>query len=153
MSIAERMWRWVAAWPERTAEVGLDAVRKGRMAMAVRPLGSAEEARRFVDGSVDVRWPFAVVARVDGKETAGRLAALDALERLAAWMERGPLPSLGEGLKAVRLLRVGQPALAAAYADGMDDYQAAFVMEIHASGRVGLLAEDAAGGMVEEEKG
>lgn len=127
MSMTETMWRHVAAWPGWPSGAGLNAFGEGARPALVRPLPGGGQAGQYVHGGALVHWPFAVTLRCGGTQTRERLDACALLEALGLWLGR-ELPELGAGRAALWLRPTGLPALAAAYPDGGEDYEAVFAL-------------------------
>lgn len=126
MTVAEAMWRFVNAWPEKPGEIGLSGLQKGGGRMMVQPLSGGVVSRRYVDGQFVAQWPFAVCVRVHADGDRERWTAAQWVDALFAWMEAAGPPALGDGRAALWLQRQSQTGLAARHADGTEEYQATF---------------------------
>ena len=136
--IAEAMWRFAGAWPGWPGGgLGLEALGKAPVAAMLQQLSGTVVERRFVDGGFVGRWPFAIVVRVNGEETAGRLGALEMIQGIRRWMESEALPGIGQGRLALCVEMTGLPSMAAAYPDGTEAYQAVFALKYKEDGRYG----------------
>lgn len=132
-TMAEAVWRLVNGWPGAPGVFGLDGMEKGPGRMVQQLSGTMVE-RSFVDGGFIGNWPFAVVVRVDGTDTRARLEAVGMLGALARWLAGVEMVELGEGREWMGATMTGLPAQVAAYADGMEDYQAGFLVRYRGKG-------------------
>lgn len=122
---AYSVWRYVGSWPERPGAVSLFQVGKEPPQLSVRLSGGTAVRRRFIDGGVIAQRPFVVLARVDGRDTAGRLSAISMLDRLHEWMRDGVGLEM-DGAEVLGVEMASEPVQVGAHEDGSCDFEALF---------------------------
>lgn len=83
---------------------------------------------RYRSGGYVAQYPFAVVVRTGGSDTASRLNAMEVLGALWADIESGSKPEAPEGFDFVGLVIRTTPARVAVGDSGYEDYQATFAL-------------------------
>lgn len=112
------------ALPE--GELLYGALRAEAPCLALIPLAEGRTRTGYITGGAREERLYKLVLRLrPGPAEGCRLAADEALERVAAWAQ-GQKPSLGEGLRALELARISGPALDRAAENGREDRQITF---------------------------
>ncbi|MBQ2973328.1 MAG: hypothetical protein IJE19_03140 [Clostridia bacterium] len=134
--IAKVMRDHLNSWPQKPVLFLLEDLGKNTPSLMIQQLAAAEKKKTYVNGSYIGIWNFAVYFRIDGKDTATRLDATACLEELAVWLskqnDKGSyvnLPEIDDNRKAIKIELMSNPAIAARYDDGTEDYQALFSLE------------------------
>ena len=135
ITIARSMLGYVNAWPDKPAPFTLEGLRKESPAAMLLQLPSSGVLKRYVDGSYIGVWSFAVYIRLNKADTSDKLEALDLYEDLLRYFKSG-LPTLEDHAEAILIEMLSTPALAAAYDDGTEDYQATYRLRYKAQGMV-----------------
>ena len=134
--IAKVMRDFINTWPEKPCDIILESIEKKGPSMMLQQLASAEKMKQYIDGSYIGSWNFAVYIRVNGKQTASRIDAVMALDKLGAWMTElnsdgsfKRLPAIDTSRTATSIEISNTPSIAARYDDGTEDYQAVYKLE------------------------
>ena len=125
------MLDYVNAWPSKPAPFALEGLLKEAPGAMLLQLASSGVLKRYIDGSYIGVWSFAVYIRLNKADTGDKLEALDLYEDLLKYFKRG-LPELCSGAEAITIELLTTPALAAAYDDGSEDYQATYRLQYKA---------------------
>ncbi len=125
IAIARSMLDYINAWPSKPASFSLEGILKDAPGAMLLQLASSGVLKRYIDGSYIGVWSFAVYIRLNKADTSEKLEALDLYEDLLKYFRRG-LPELCSGAEAIKIELLSTPALAAAYDNGTEDYQATY---------------------------
>lgn len=126
--ISRAMLAWANAFPDRPAPVRFEYLPAGGTAapetgMALSTVQGTAITRRYLLGGYQAEYQFQIVYRVKpGGSNDRRLSAGELLSRFGDWAEKNR-PSLGPGIRALRVEPVTYPSKFAAYEDGYEDYQ------------------------------
>lgn len=130
-TIARSMLDYLNAWPNKPASFTLDGQNKEAPSATILQLASSGILRQYIDGSYIGNYSFAVYIRMKQADTGNKLDVLDLYEDLRKYFASA-LPRLRDGAVAIKLETLSTPALAAAYDDGTEDYQATYRLEYKA---------------------
>ena len=78
--------------------------------------------------SYEARYDFAVLLRIDGRDSAQRLAAAGLLDTISRYLQTS-FPDIGEGRSVSGLEASSAPCTAAVYEDQTEDWQTTFTMQ------------------------
>ena len=132
-SIAKRLHVWLNTWEDKPANIAFDDFGKAPPGMTFQPMSGTLKERKYVDGSYIGVYPFAVVLRISGDDTAERIDAHAALSALGTWAAETAPPELGDGRTATEF-DPSTPAKTAVYEDGTEDYQIIITMKYRQKG-------------------
>lgn len=131
--IEQSLLAFLNTWPGKPMEIKLDELEKRDSSMMFQPLSGAKTSKRYINGSYNGEFPFAVYFRAVASDTKTKLDARRLLNSLDEWMseknekkEYIHLPVLSGGNTAIKIEMTSTPSIAACYDNGTDDYQAIF---------------------------
>jgi hypothetical protein len=122
------------AWPDKIATVKPESLDKSAPAMMMQSLAGNPVERKYVNGSFIGRYPFAVYARVDGRDTQLKLQGFQALEKLCDHLKSATLPAKGANRQAIKVENTSTPTTAAEHDNGMVDLMAVFSLQYKQGG-------------------
>lgn len=102
-------------------------------AVMLQQLAGATKVRQNIVGGYTAQFPFALYVRVQGVDTASRIAATGVLNNIGRELERrslaGELPPLAAGREVTKIELQSFPSMISANEDGSEDYQAVYMLE------------------------
>lgn len=135
VTIEQSLLVFLNTWPDKPFEIKLDELEKRDSSMMFQPLSGVKKIRKYVNGSYNGEFTFAVYVRAITSDTKTKLNARRILTSLDEWMseknekkEYINLPALSSGNTAIKIEMTSTPSIAASYDNGTDDYQAIFTL-------------------------
>lgn len=120
---------WVNTFPDKPVKViQYEFLTAGdtsgdEVGMALSTIQGAYITKRYILGGYQGEYQFKLIYRIKpGRSNDKRLEADEMLNRFGDWA-RTQVPTLGEGIRALRVEPTTQSAKFAAYEDGYEDYQ------------------------------
>lgn len=125
--ISRHMLAWANTFPEKPVDIinyeFLNAGTGGGTGVALSTIQGTHITRRYILGGYQGEYQFKLICRIrPGNSNDMRLSADELLNRFGDWA-REELPSLGDGIRAVKVEPTTQSSKIAAYEDGCEDYQ------------------------------
>lgn len=96
--------------------------------VALQMLPGSGKTAEYMDGSYEARYDFAVLLRIDGRDSAQRLAAAGLLDTISRYLQTS-FPDIGESRSVSGLEASSAPCTAAVYEDQTEDWQTTFTMQ------------------------
>lgn len=133
--IEQSLLTFLNTWPDKPFEIKLDELEKRSSSMMFQPLSGAKKSKKYINGSYNGEFTFAVYVRAATSDTKTKLDARRILTLLDEWMseknekkEYVNLPDLSGDNTAIKIEMTSTPSIAARYENGTDDYQAIFTL-------------------------
>lgn len=125
--LSRSMLTWANTFPDKpVAAIQYETpapAQSEEMGMALSPVQGPYITRRYTLGGYQAEYPFRMICRVKpGDNSDARLEADELLSRFGQWAAGSP-PSLGEGIRALRVEPTTRVSKLAVYEDGCEDYQ------------------------------
>lgn len=112
---------WLNSYADKPAK-RVDFEYLGESGITLSTIQSAYKTKQYIDGSYQAQYQFNVVYRTAPENADERVAADEALDKMAAWCETS-LPALGGALIALKVVCTNNSALITRYENGIEDHQ------------------------------
>lgn len=125
--ISRSMNVWVNTFPEKPVTMikyeSLDIAIGEEVAMALSTIQGTYITRQYILGGYQAEYQFKLIYRIKpGSSNDRRLEADELLNHFGDWARKN-LPSLGDGVRALRVEPTTQASKFASYEGGIEDYQ------------------------------
>ena len=123
--ISRVLLAWLNQFPDKPVMlVNYEYLKEGEPSMALSTIQAAYKTKKYITGGYQAQYQFKVIYRLQPSTNNDRLKADELLNGLGDWATmRSDLPSLGGGIRCLKVEATTRSSLFGRYENGDEDHQ------------------------------
>ncbi len=123
--ISRVLLAWINQFPDKPVKlINYEYLKDGEPSMALSTIQAAYKTKRYITGGYQAQYQFKVIYRLQPSTNNDRLKADELLNGLGDWATtRSDLPSIGSGIRCLKVEANTRSSLFARYESGDEDHQ------------------------------